>query len=132
MSPTTPLVLALASVGLACAVASHESAGRRTNPALPGPAAASVAAAPSAVPALPESVARAVRVLVDFKGHDAEALAEARRIVGEFEESERYEESGEVDGRPFYYARERYPALGLTLHRDDARITNVEMSQPGG
>lgn len=97
-----------------------------TTAAAPTPPEAGPEATPDAGPEIPADVLAAKEILLRFRDHDAAALARARATIDAFEPPQRYEERGEVDGRPYYYAREVYPSLGLTLHHDGERITNVE------
>ncbi len=78
------------------------------------------------MPAIPPDVLQAKQALLHFTEHDAATLDRARATVDRFEAPQRYEERGEVDGKPFYYARDVYPGLGITVHGDGERITNVE------
>ena len=128
--------LALAAVGLACASATSPTedaaTGRPpTTPAASAPAAGDPQATPPPTDPAP-SAETATRVLVDFREHTVDELAAAYRTVLATETPERYEERGEVDGKPYVYTKERYPKLGLTLHFDGARLSNVEYAPSGG
>lgn len=99
------------------------------------PAASEPAASdPQAMPPtnLPPNIDAATRVLVKFREHTVDELAAAHRTVLEVETPERYEERGEVGGKPYVYTKERYPKLGLTLHFDGAQLSNVEYAPSGG
>lgn len=101
----------------------------------PGPASdassTTVPPAPAAGPELPADVRAAKATLLRFREHDQAALASARATLDAFEAPQRYEEHGEVEGKPYYYAREVYAAVGLVVHHDGTRITNVEPTNPG-
>lgn len=85
-------------------------------------------AAPAPAPELPADVRAAKDTLLRFREHDEPALARARATLDAFEAPQRYEERGEADGRAYYYAREVYPTVGLVVHHDGQRVTNVEPS----
>ena len=89
-------------------------------------AAPSAPSAPSAGPEIPADVLAAKQILLRFREHDEATLAGARATLDAFEAPQRYEERGEVEGKAYYYAREVYSTLGITLHHDGERITNVE------
>ena len=84
---------------------------------------------PSAGPAA--ALASATKALLDHTSHSNTELENARRIVEQHEKPRRYEERGEADGKPYYYAREVYPGLGLIIHLDGRGITRVQRTTPG-
>jgi hypothetical protein len=87
---------------------------------------AAAPAAPASGPEIPGEVLAARQTLLRFREHDAATLASARATLDAYEAPQRYEERGELEGTAYYYAREVYPSLGITIHHDGVRITNVE------
>jgi len=143
-TPLRSSTLALAAAtGLACASAQREPereappepatpSPATPSPATPSPATPNPAPVEPPQPALPEPVARAVATLLSFRERSPDELAAAHRVVLDVAAPERYEERGEAQGRPYVYTREHYPTLGLTIHLDGARISNVERTGTGG
>jgi hypothetical protein len=89
----------------------------------------SPSAAMDAGSVFPPAVEAAKRQLIQFRTLDAGAQEEALKVLDGFEQPERYEEHGMADGRPYYYARLRYEKVGITVHSDGERVTNVEQNE---
>lgn len=129
---STPIHVVVALLTGACLSSSGDARG--TPP--PGrPVSADVdAGSPPAPPdagqqaPLPSDVAAARSQLLDFEKHGAKTLDELLRVLDAFEQPVRYEEHGEVGGRRYFYARLRYERVGITVHHDGKRVTNVEQN----
>ena len=112
------LVVLVVVSGAGCSPASPGSESRR-EPVPP-------AVAPQPAPALPAAVAEARQQLLHFREHDSKTLEAARQVLETFEPPERFEERGVVEGRSYYSAREVHHTVGIVVHLDGDRITNVE------
>ncbi len=71
-------------------------------------------------------VLAAKQILLHFHEYDWNTLAQAHVTLNNSEIPQSYEERGELNGNAYYYAREVYPVLGITIHHDGEKITNVE------
>ena len=70
-------------------------------------------------------------MLLGWKRRSAGELVAAQRTVDAFEASDRYEERGEVEGKPFYYSNDTYPRLKIVVYGDGVKITDVEEIKRG-
>lgn len=75
---------------------------------------------------LPDAVVAARATLLNFRQRGEQAAQAALRVITDFEPPERYEERGKVGDQAYYYIKDTYKKVGITIHHDGRTISNVE------